>query len=308
MTRTDQTTLDQLYSRTSAYRQSQEYLDTLRFVAAMREFSPYNAFLLRLQRPRLRFAATATEWMTRFGRWPRVDPEPNPLVVLRPFGPVEFVYDLADTDGPEFPPYVLEPFQSGGMVQREQWDHLLTNMERRGMRWRMVREEVTSAGGVRRLASPLSAPKGQKGKRALPPVRFNVDINSLHDRTTQFVTLLHELAHVTCGHLGADPDDDWSDRQHLPLDVVEFEAESVAYLVGTRLGLSTPSEVYLADYAGRHGEIPRGMSINTVFTAAWLLEEWTRELSWSKKPQRRASAERARAERRRLAELSAGLV
>lgn len=226
-------------------------------------------------------------------------------MVLRPFGPVEFVYDLVDTEGPEFPSYVLEPFQSGGLVTTGQWDHLLTNASRRGIAVQIERSDMGSAGWVALLPVPMNAPKVKRGQRELPPVRFALQLNSLHDRTTQFVTLLHELAHIACGHLGAQADDDWNHRSHFGHEVEEFEAESVAYLVCSRLGLRTSSEYYLADYAGRNGEIPKGMSITTVFTAAWLLEEWTRTMSWPKKPQRRAAAERAR-EEARLARASAG--
>lgn len=293
------TTLDQLWNRTKAYRQSEAYLETLRFVSAMREFSPYNAYLLRLQRPRLRFAATNYDWNYKFGRRVRLDdPQVHPLVVLWPFGPVEFVYDLADTDGDDLPAHILEPFYAGGRVERQWWERLLDNMTRRGIGVAFVTEDVNSAGRVVRLSTPLPAPPNRGGTKAFPPIRFMVELNNRLDRTAQFFTLLHELAHVVCGHLGALTDDDWQDRKNEPEDVVEVEAESVAFVVGSRLGLSSPSETYLVDYTGRHGEMPKGVSITTVLTASWLLEEWTAELSWPKKPQRRAAAERARQQRR----------
>jgi hypothetical protein len=301
-----QTTLDQLWSRTSTYQQSQEYLDTLRFVAAMHEFSPYNAFLLRLQRPHLRLAATADRWKNEFGRWLRTDKAVRPLVVLRPFGPVDFVFDLEDTEGPELPRQVLEPFYATGRVESQWWERLMENMLRRGINVGFVPGGLDSAGQVTRLDEPLPPLPNRKGQRAMPDIRFLVELNRSHGRTTQFVTLLHELAHVTCGHLGARNDDDWNDRQNKSLRVVEFEAESVAFLVCSRLGLETASETYLVDYVGQHGEIPSDMSITTVFTAAWLLEEWTRELSWPKKPKRQAAQARAHEERRRVAGLTPG--
>lgn len=300
------TTLDQLWSRTSTYRQSREYLDTLRYVAAMREFSPYNAFLLRLQRPNLRFAATVDHYANHFRRWLRTDKAVHPLVVLRPFGPVDFVFNLEDTEGPELPRSLFEPFQTSGRVESQWWLDLTENMLRRGMLMGFKSHASTYAGHVELLREPLPPPPNKSGKRALPPVRFRVELNGNHDRTVQFVTLLHELAHVTCGHLGALHDDDWTAREGLREEVQEFEAESVAYLVCARLGLSTPSEQYLVNYVGEHGEIPVGMSVTTVFTAAWLLEEWTKELSWPKKPRRRAAAERAREQRRMAAGLGPG--
>ena len=81
----------------AAYRSSTHYLDLLRFVTRMRRFSPFNALLLHRQKPGLSFAASARDWRRRWKRTVQVDA--RPLVVLVPFGPVGFVYDMLDTPG-----------------------------------------------------------------------------------------------------------------------------------------------------------------------------------------------------------------
>lgn len=302
------TTLDQLWRDTRAYRQSQAYFDTLRFVSAMREFAPYNAYLLRIQRPLIRYAATAQDWEGKFGRHVRQeDSGVHPLVVLRPFGPVEFVYDLKDTDGPDLPEGVLDPLVARGDLQADWWRRLQENLYRRGIEYREVQLGGDAYGHALRLHEPEPPRKNRLSARKFPPVQFLVEVNAAHDPKTRFFTLLHELAHITCGHLGDVPDADWPDRRGLPREVEEFEAESVAYVVGTRLGLHSPAEKYLAGYMHYEPEVPRAVSITTVLTAAWLLEEWVNGLSWPKKPQRRAAA-RAAADRRELAQMSAGLV
>jgi hypothetical protein len=48
---------------------------------------------------------------------------------------------------------------------------------------------------------------------------------------SRYATLVHELAHLYCGHLGTPDDGWWPDRQNLSLTVCEFEAESVSDLV-----------------------------------------------------------------------------
>ncbi|MFZ0788368.1 MAG: hypothetical protein WAM94_01950 [Chromatiaceae bacterium] len=71
------------------YHKSQDYLALLAFVARLRDFAPFNAMLLRVQKPGLTYAATARDWMKRFRRtikeWAR------PLLILRPFAPVALV-------------------------------------------------------------------------------------------------------------------------------------------------------------------------------------------------------------------------
>jgi len=57
----------------------------------------------------------------------------------------------------------------------------------------------------------------------------------------QFVTLLHELGHLFCGHLGAFADNNlaveefgWPDRGHIPHAAQEIEAELVAWWLAKR--------------------------------------------------------------------------
>jgi len=294
-----QSTLDQLWNRTSTYRQSQAYVDTLRFVAAMRAFAPFNAYLLRIQRPNLQFAATADEWAARFGRRVRSDdPLVHPLVVLRAFGPVEFVYDLSDTEGPPLPEDLFQVQRATGDMDASWWRVLTENLYRRGIEYRLVPLPDRHYGQVVRLRRPLDGRKNALSAKPFPAVEFMVELNDAHDLKTRFFTLLHELAHVACGHLGEGTQSDWSSRSALPEAVIEFEAESVAFVVGSRLGLQSPSEKYLAQFMRDVPMVPEGVSITAVLTASWLVEDWVRHLSWPKKPQRQAAAERAREQRR----------
>ena len=88
--------LGTLFEDAAAYRSSAQYRDLLRFVARMRRFSPFNAMLLHRQKPGLSYATTAREWRVRWKR--AVTEDARPLVVLMPFGPVGFVYDVQDTE------------------------------------------------------------------------------------------------------------------------------------------------------------------------------------------------------------------
>ena len=78
------------------------------------------------------------------------------------------------------------------------------------------------------------------------PLRYKLILNSNHSDETKYATLVHELAHLYCGHLGTPNEKWWPDRSGLSHEVQEFEAESICYLVCARLGIENPSEKYLA--------------------------------------------------------------
>ena len=76
------------------YHTSKDYADLLDFVSRLRNFAPFNAMLLHVQKPGLTFAASAWDWKTRFNR--TIKEDARPLVILWPFCPVALVYDVLD--------------------------------------------------------------------------------------------------------------------------------------------------------------------------------------------------------------------
>jgi hypothetical protein len=83
-----------------------------------------------------------------------------------------------------------------------------------------------------------------------------VSRDSVLSAEARYGTLVHELAHLYCGHLGTPNARWWPDRQNLSVAVREFEVESVSYLVCTRLGIDTASDEYLAAYVRRDPATP----------------------------------------------------
>lgn len=63
--------LDRLFSDSRLYTRSEDYKDLLDFVVKLRNFAPFNAMLLQVQRPGLSYAASAHDWRERFGRKPK---------------------------------------------------------------------------------------------------------------------------------------------------------------------------------------------------------------------------------------------
>jgi hypothetical protein len=122
--------LDQLLEDSRLYTGSAEYKALLDFVVRLRNFAPFNAMLLQVQKPGLTYAASARDWRDRFGRTPKEGV--RPLLILWPFGPVALVYDVLDTEGDELPEDVASFFAQGPIDQaRLVW--FTTRLGRRGI-------------------------------------------------------------------------------------------------------------------------------------------------------------------------------
>ena len=103
--------LDEMFASSQRFRSSAEYMNMLNFVSRFPKYAPFNCFLLYTQNPAVSYVATTKQWRRNFGRKPKYDA--RPLVILIPFGPVLFVYDLKDTEGPgPLPTYLLRPFNT----------------------------------------------------------------------------------------------------------------------------------------------------------------------------------------------------
>ena len=122
--------LSQLFRRSGRYRGAEEYKRLLGFVGQFPQYSPYNAALLHVQNPGVSFTATRRQWRERFDRVP--EPGARPYVILQPFGPVLFVYDLPDTEprsdeAEELPEKVTDPFAVEGKLSEDTWTRTLQN-------------------------------------------------------------------------------------------------------------------------------------------------------------------------------------
>ena len=87
--------LGRLISDSRLYTRSEDYYQLLQFVIRLRNFAPFNAMLLQVQKPGLSYAASALDWRERFGRFPKRGA--RPLLILWPFGPVALVYQTCST-------------------------------------------------------------------------------------------------------------------------------------------------------------------------------------------------------------------
>jgi hypothetical protein len=241
--------------------------------------------LIHIQQPGSRFVAPASRWKKEYGR--AIKPTGRPLVILQPMGPVMFVYDVADTDPIEgveqklVPDEVAEPFKIGSGKITNHLKRLIENAKRDGIRIAESNAGSQSAGWIQRAyygsSNKLLFESGNDRKNKATkiteiPIKYDIGINSHHSKESQFATVVHELGHLYSGHLGTPNKKWWPNRQRLPRNAKEFEAESITHLVCTRLGLDNRSDKYLSGYLDSDGQVP-AISLDLVMKNAWLIEK-----------------------------------
>lgn len=285
--------LDELFSLTFQYKTSKAYHDLLLFVARFRFYSPFNAMLVHIQMPGATFVAPPHRWLHEYER--KIRAGVRPLVILQPMGPVMFVFDVSDTEAmenaPPLPPEVVKPFEVRDGRVGCGLELVLENAKRDGIRIRRSDEGSQAAGSICSVAKEVREHQPfQVGfdKQRQPlfadiPVKYDLVISTKLSREAQYVTAVHELAHLYCGHLGTPNSQWWPDRRGLNHAVQEFEAESVAYMVCARSGIDNPSERYLAGYVENQEQVP-SISLECVMKAAGLVETMSRGKMKIRKP------------------------
>lgn len=235
--------IDQLISDTRLYTDAKAQRDLFDFVARFREYAPFNAMLMHIQKPGLTYAATARDWQRRFRR--RVKKDARPLIILQPFGPVNFVFDIQDTEGDPVPEGVFK-FEATGDLPVWWLGRARKEMKRRHIDLDEIDVGDGSAGYIELVAD----------RRAKKQANiYRVAVNRNHSAPSQFTTVAHELAHLFLGHLGPDPKRSVKDRTHRTHAQAEVEAESAAYLVAKRAGVTPRSDTYLERYQGSFADI-----------------------------------------------------
>jgi hypothetical protein len=293
---TARTALDELFGLARKYNSSDAYLELMRFVGRFRFYSPFNAMLIYTQMPGAHFVCTALRWRRDYRREIKIGA--RPIVILQPMGPILFVFDVSDTaplpNARPLPIPVEDPFQVRSGKIGGQLALTIENAARDGVRVSERADGSQRAGSIQWAAAgqylEFTTAEKQIPKLAQIPLWFEIQLNSNLSTESRYGTLVHELAHLYCGHLGTPNGRWWPDRQYLSNAIREFEAESVSYLVCVRLGLDTASDEYLAGYVRKYPVTP-AISLDRVMKSVWLLEQMGRVRLGLRKPPRRSIAD-----------------
>ncbi|MBC7885183.1 MAG: hypothetical protein H7X99_06895 [Saprospiraceae bacterium] len=124
--------------------------------------------------------------------------------------------------------------------------------------------------------------------KTITKLKANESLDELlkHSPAENFATVVHELAHLFLGHLGSFKNEKFPVRKNEVIankTLMEMEAESVSYLVLSRLSLENKSAEYLAFYKAKPADIKR-ISMDLVLKTASKIEDMA--LSLYKTPQK----------------------
>lgn len=251
----------QLYRQAVVLHSPAELPALVAFIARFRRFSVFNTALIRVQRPDAVLLASATQW-SRLGR--DVNDGATPVIVLAPFGPVQFLYGETDTGGRPLTEAERTALLAPGATPRAHWDQTVEGAKGLGVvveaarplpgaEWRL--DDHTDRGRVRGEGRHIS---------------WEVAVDGSLDADARFLRLTHELAHIYCGHLGGHPAGAWRTRRDLPGVEREAEAELVCQLVMARAGRPAGDIALLQSYMTGHDVAT--VDIGAVISAADLVE------------------------------------
>jgi hypothetical protein len=273
--------VDEVFASLARFRNSDDFIELMRFIARIPNYSTYNGLLLYLQNPLATYVATARTWAQKYNRQPKRNAKP--LVILAPMAPILFLFDIQDTEGAPIPSDLLQPREIDDQQLGKCYATTLHNAAIHGIsvyETSLNSDEMDTASritpAVRKKYQNLNLPKD---------TCYIIFIDKTLTLEGRYATLAHELGHIFCSHLGIDRHAWWPERGDLNIRGEKIEADSVAYLVCQRTGLKTDSEQFLPQASETHQEIPP-FSMNAVTQAVSYIEDMGRH-RWKAPKKRR---------------------
>lgn len=260
--------ISELFDEVLKYRNSDRFRELLKFCAKLNTIGSYNAMLVRMQYPGAEYVLSKENWKKKYNR--RITSNAKPLIILVPFGPVSFVFDVGDTEHIPGTYYVKEDFFEQisrpskvlGEIDKKQLQKLYNNLAYYGIKlctdynWN---ESVSAKFKPQNEELTLTIEKWDQKFAISCPTFFLLSINGRYVDEERFFAICHELGHFFCHHVSSPAFNEiamWEYRDLTPQQK-EFEAETVAWLVAARHGITdTRSVEYLAKYIDERGEIP----------------------------------------------------
>jgi hypothetical protein len=126
--------------------------DFLTFTTKFRRLAVWNSRMAYIQRHDARVLASEYEWKA-VGR--QVLPDAVPIIILWPFSPIRFIYELADTGPPLNPEDYADPFAVEGVLRERALEKLLSKL--RDQKTFRVTVEMRREGFDRAGSANLSA-------------------------------------------------------------------------------------------------------------------------------------------------------
>ncbi len=260
--------VDEVFTTLTRFRNSREFVALMQFISRFPNYSTFNGLLLYLQNPSATYVATARTWAHKYHRKPK--PDAGPLVILAPMAPILFLFDIQDTEGVAVPSTVMQPRRIDGQQLERLYATTTHNAGIHGIAVYETAWNNDEIDSVNRITPALR--KKYKTLNLPKDTSYLIFIDKTLPPESRYASLVHELGHIFCSHLGIDRHAWWPERQDLNIIGEEMEAAAVAYLVCQRSGLKANAEDYLLRFSEPPQEIPL-FSMNAVIQATGYIED-----------------------------------
>ena len=273
--------IDELFFSVQDYALSPKFKELLDFTAHFKRYAPYNAMLIHIQNPGARFVLPARSWQ-KYNRV--VINDRRPLVILWPFAPVHYVYDVGDTmvipgELDKFEAELAKPYDGDPtrQVSEKHFRKLIDNLKYWGIFYEEMRTGEIYSGKLevgQENDPSLKFRREDKCPMEWRPA-YSIRVSMVSSISVKFSAILHELGHLFCNHLP----NCYNQKKRVDITrrlshvAKEFEAETVSWLVCKRLGVDNPSYKYLAQYCDSHATIPNEVSVDEILKAPHLAEQ-----------------------------------
>lgn len=270
--------LDALWQTVKSYRESKNFKEVLKACVRFRHLAPYNAMLVEIQRPGALYVLSEKEWRKKFDRG--IKPNARPLIVLVPFGPVDFLFEINDTyplksnlfskSDEDILEEVSAPYKTKHDVSDRQLHHLMEQLSCHGI---AIDTGFIAGAGYGAQIELLTSYSHtihipySKDKFVNWYAVYLLSVNSKAQNGECFASICHELGHLFCYHISSPRSWKKWEVRNIPKAAEEFEAESVSWLICEMLCIGNPSEKYLSCYLDSNNEIPHEVSIERILSA-----------------------------------------
>jgi hypothetical protein len=275
--------VDEIFAAGIRFRNSRNLIELLDFIARFPNYSPFNGLLLYIQNPSATYVATARNWLQKFRRQPKYDA--RPMIILAPGGPILFVFDMHDTEGTPVPSTLFKSRTTDNQMPAKVYSNTQYNCASHGIAVYETTAQRAATDTTSRITPALR--KQFKNLDLKKDTSYLILIDRSQSLEDKYSSLVHELGHIFCGHLGIDRHAWWPERENANLTGEEIEADAAAYLVCRRSGLEARSAGFLARYIEKDQQLPI-FSLNAVLQAATHTEEMGK-FRWKEPRKRRRS-------------------
>ncbi len=105
----------------------EQFVDFIAFTKCFRRIGVWNTRMAYIQRPGASAIATEVEWIS-VGRY--VLPDAVPIIILWPFSPIRYIYELADTGPPVDRAAIGDPFAATGVFASRMLTRLVRELDK----------------------------------------------------------------------------------------------------------------------------------------------------------------------------------